>query len=353
MKIIEDIKLDFKDVMFVPNENTLESRKDVSLSRQFVFLHSGNVWEGIPIIAANMDGVGTFAMAKKLSAHNMLTCLTKHYSVQQYVDFYSESDISINHSIYSMGISDSDYEKFNTVKNLLNKELKFVCVDVANGYTQRFMDFCKKIREENPDITLIAGNVVTPEITEKLILNGVDIVKIGTGPGSTCITRKQTGVGYPQLSAILECSDAAKSTGGYIISDGGCTVPGDVAKSFGASADFVMLGSMLAAHNEGVNNNSDIIIDDNGNKFVIFYGMSSDTAMRKHIGSVADYRSSEGKTVKLPFKGSVDNTILDLLGGVRSTGTYIGAKTLREFPDKTTFIRVNQQLNPIFNGKEI
>jgi GMP reductase len=182
-------------------------------------------------------------------------------------------------------------------------DIKFICIDVANGYMQIFADFCAKVREAYPNITLIAGNVVSREVCEELIINGrVDIVKVGIGSGSVCTTRLQTGVGMPQLSAILDCSDAAHGVNGMIISDGGITVPGDIAKAFGAGADFVMCGSMFAGHDEC---DGKIILDKRGNKFKIFYGMSSESAMNRHHGGVANYRAAEGKTVKVPYKGPV------------------------------------------------
>merc|ERR1712187_1025286 len=192
--------------------------------------------------------------------------------------------------------------------------------------------------------TIMAGNVVTKEMTEELIFSGADIVKVGIGPGSVCTTRKQTGVGYPQLSAVLECADAAHGLSGRTISDGGCTCPGDICKAFGAGADFVVLGGMLAGHEECAGE----LINENGDFFKVFYGMSSDTAMKKHAGGVAEYRSSEGKTVKVPYRGPIDETIRDVLGGVRSACTYVGAAELRELSKRMTFIRCTQQLNNVF-----
>lgn len=360
MRIIDDVKLDFKDVLFVPKRSTLESRKDVNLERLFTFKNSKDIWSGVPIMAANMDGVGTFQMAEALSKHKMLTCLAKHFTVDQYANFFTSGSNAVNYTAYSMGITDRDFDKYVQLQLKMgeilgnpidaSETLRFICIDVANGYTKRFMDFCKMMRETNPVATIIAGNVVSPEVTEELILNGVDIVKVGIGPGGVCTTRKQTGVGYPQLSAIIECADAAHGLKGYIIGDGGCTNPGDVAKAFGGGADFTMMGGMFAGHTEG---GGDIQTDDNGEMSVIFYGMSSDTAMEKHVGSVAKYRSSEGKTVRIPYKGEVEGTVLDLLGGLRSTCTYIGAKTIKELPKRTTFVRVTQQLNNVYSGKEV
>ncbi|KAK9744621.1 IMP dehydrogenase / GMP reductase domain [Popillia japonica] len=189
-------------------------------------------------------------------------------------------------------------------------------------------------------INLEAGNVVTGEMVEELILSGADIIKVGIGPGSVCTTRIKTGVGYPQLSAVIECADAAHGLQGHIISDGGCTCAGDVAKAFGAGADFVMAGGMFAGHDECDGE----VIEKNGKKYKLFYGMSSKTAMQKHSGGVAEYRSSEGKTVEVVYKGDVESTVLDILGGLRSACTYTGAGKLKELPRRATFIRCTQQM---------
>lgn len=367
MRIIEDVKLDFKDVLIQPKRSTLESRKDVLLSRDFKFKHSGKVWSGVPLIAANMDGVGTWAMAKVLNKHRVLTALAKSYTYTDWLD-HRHSD-ELPNAMLSTGIGSSDLQKVNAV--LDSVAVDFLCVDVANGYTESFIRTIRELRGRWPKLTIIAGNVVTPEITEELILSGADIVKVGIGPGSVCTTRKQTGVGYPQLSAVIECADAAHGLGGHIIADGGCTCPGDIAKAFGGGADFVMLGGMLAGHDEGGGTKITKYFNPNGEQFITgydgsgvpswewsatqrdfiqFYGMSSATAMEKHHGGVAEYRSSEGKTVEVPYRGGVDATILDILGGLRSTCTYVGAQRIKELPKRTTFIRVNQQLNNIFGG---
>merc|ERR1712084_190459 len=219
-----------------------------------------------------------------------------------------------------------------------------ICIDVANGYSEPFVQCIRDTRKRFPQHTIMAGNVVTGEMTEELLLAGADIVKVGIGPGSVCTTRKMTGVGYPQLSATMECADAAHGLGGCVVSDGGCTCPGDVAKAFGAGADFVMLGGMLAGHDEC----SGELIEEGGQHFKVFYGMSSDTAMKKYAGGVAEYRSSEGKTVRVPYRGPIGETIRDILGGIRSACTYVGAAELKELPLRTTFIRVTQQLNTVF-----
>ena len=345
MRIENDIKLGFKDVMIRPKRSTLKSRSEVSLIRKFTFLHTQKEWEGIPIMAANMDTVGTFEMATILAEHKLFTAVHKHYSMADWKSFLSSADTSIyNHIAVSTGTSQADGEKLQEILKL-NNDLQFICIDVANGYSEYFVDFVKKTREKNPDKVIIAGNVVTGEMVEELLLAGADIIKVGIGPGSVCTTRVKTGVGYPQLSSIIECADAAHGLGGQIISDGGCTIPGDVAKAFGGGADFVMLGGMFAGHTESGGE----LIEEDGEKFKLFYGMSSETAMKKHSGGVAEYRASEGKTVKIPFKGDVTTTVKDILGGIRSTCTYVGARQLKELTKRTTFIRVQEQHNQIFS----
>ncbi len=340
MKIEDGIKLDFSDVLFRPKRSTLSSRREVSLTRTYKFKHSQQEYTGVPIMAANMDGVGTLAMAEALSKHTMFTCLVKSYDSAGYEDY--EGNVDFDNVAISTGTSDKDY---NRLKIMLNHyPFKYICIDVANGYSEHFGDFVAKIRSEYPTHTIIAGNVVTADMTQELILRGADIIKVGIGPGSVCTTRIKTGVGYPQLSAVAECADAAHGLGGHIISDGGCTCPGDVAKAFGAGADFVMLGGMFAGHDEG---GGDVDHTDNT---VTFYGMSSDTAMNKHHGGVAEYRSSEGRTVKVPYRGPVENTVKDILGGIRSTCTYVGASELKHLSKCTTFIRVNNQFNNVFSN---
>ncbi len=325
MRIEEDLKLGFKDVLIRPKRSTLKSRSDVELERQFTFKHSGQSWSGVPIIAANMDTVGTFSMASALASFDILTAVHKHYSVEEWQAFINNSSADVlKHVMVSTGTSDADFEKTKQILDL-NPALNFVCIDVANGYSEHFVQFVAKAREAWPTKTICAGNVVTGEMCEELILSGADIVKVGIGPGSVCTTRVKTGVGYPQLSAVIECADAAHGLGGMIVSDGGCTTPGDVAKAFGGGADFVMLGGMLAGYEESGGR----IVEENGEKFMLFYGMSSESAMKRHVGGVAEYRAAEGKTVKLPLRGPVENTARDILGGLRSACTYVGASRLK------------------------
>ena len=347
MRIETDLKLGFKDVMIRPKRSTLKSRSQVSVEREFKFLHSTTKWNGIPIMAANMDTVGTFEMATELTKHKLFTAIHKHYSVAEWNTFLlTVSPEMYDYIAVSTGTGKNDFKKLIEIITA-HPQLKFICIDVANGYSEHFVSFLKQIRKQFSDKVIIAGNVVTGEMVEELLLAGADIIKVGIGPGSVCTTRIKTGVGYPQLSAIIECADAAHGLGGHIISDGGCTTPGDIAKAFGAGSDFVMLGGMLAGHTE----RGGELLDIDGKKFKQFYGMSSTTAMNKHVGGVAEYRASEGKTVKIPFKGDVVNTIWDILGGLRSSCTYVGASRLKELTKRTTFIRVSEQENRVFTNE--
>ena len=381
MRIDQDVKLDYKDVLIRPKRSTLGSRKEVDLERKFTFRNyepnfpeniEDEHYRGIPIMAANMDGVGTFEMADELARLGMFTCLVKTYSVDELVEFFDTDDYNrTNHVAMSIGISDSDRDKFADVYSRADGNLKYVCIDVANGYSNRFRDFVADIRRTYPHIIIIAGNVVTGEMTEELILAGADIIKVGIGPGSVCTTRIQTGVGYPQLSAVIECADAAHGLGGHIIADGGCTCPGDVAKAFAAGADFVMLGGMLAGHDEGggeviskmyETNEYELVDSDLGEvwkkvtiekQFVQFYGMSSKAANDKHFGGLKEYRSSEGREVLVPYRGAVERTVQDILGGIRSTCTYAGAIKLKHLSKCTTFVRCTQTHNSIYEKSTI
>lgn len=378
MRIDTEVKLDYKDVLIRPKRSYLLSRSEVDMKREFSFPHSDVKWKGVPIIAANMDTVGTFKMAKVLAEHSAMTALHKFYDLNDYQEFVDgkraddHENLSAmpdqglnawNSSFFSFGIADRDIEKMDAVMKIADKRPSdqpvFICLDVANGYSERFARIVNRVRKKYENAVIMAGNVVTGEMTEQLILDGADIVKVGIGPGSVCTTRKMTGVGYPQLSAVIECADAAHGLKGLVCADGGCTVPGDVAKAFAAGADFIMLGGMLAGHDESEGkimtrrfltneldeNNKQIIAEE---KFLEFYGMSSDTAMNKHYGGVAQYRASEGKRVEIPYRGPVGNTLTEILGGVRSTCTYVGAQSLKELSKRTTFVMVSQQINEVF-----
>lgn len=344
MRIEADLKLGFKDVLFRPKRSTLNNRAQVDLNREFRFLHGKASWRGIPIMAANMDTVGTFAMARALAPFGLMTALHKHYRLSQWQDFLVSSPPELLANIMvSTGTSAQDFDKTCQIL-ALSPALHFICVDVANGYAEHFVRFVQRVRERFPEHVICAGNVVSGEMVEELLLSGADLIKVGIGPGSVCTTRVKTGVGYPQLSAIIECADAAHGLKGHIVGDGGCTCPGDVAKAFGGGADFVMLGGMLAAHTESGGQ----LLERDGRQYMQFYGMSSATAMDKHAGGVAEYRASEGKTVELPYRGPVSQTVQDILGGVRSTCTYVGAASLKELSKRTTFIRVQEQENRLF-----
>lgn len=347
MKIENDTKLDFNDVLIRPKRSTLSSRKEVAVSRKFHFKNSNQTWEGVPIVSSNMDTVSCIEMYHSLRQHKCITCFHKYVNIYDLITRIGDPDDS-KYFMLSTGISNDDFDKLSAdIKALDNAGIKthFICIDVANGYMFKLIEFCKRVRWMFPKVTLVAGNVVSREMVEELIINGgIDIIKVGIGSGAVCTTRLQTGVGMPQLSAVMECADAAHGLGGMIISDGGACYPGDVSKAFGGGADFVMLGSMLAGHDECPGET----IEENGEQYKLFYGMSSDTAMNKHHGGVASYRSSEGKTVKIKCKGSVNNTIQNILGGVRSTCTYVGAKNVKDLHKCTTFIRVNRQLNTFY-----
>ena len=344
MRIEHDIKLDYSDVLFKPKRSTLTSRRDVELTRSFKFLNSGKEWSGIPIMSSNMDGVGTFEMAKVLQEHQMITVLRKHYNINDWEKAIGNG-VKMKYLSVCTGtgvIWDPEAPDYVTMKQVLSKypDIPFICVDVANGYHENYGDFVGRLRDEYPDKTIIAGNVITGEMTEELLLRGADIIKCGIGPGSVCTTRLQTGVGVPQLSGIIECADAANGIGGHVIADGGCVYPGDVSKAFGAGAHFVMLGGMLAGHDES---EGEVV-----NGQVEFYGMSSDAAMRIHGSRKDGYRGAEGKVVSIPHKGAVNDTLTEILGGVRSTCTYIGARRIKDMCKCTTFVRVNQQVNNVF-----
>ena len=345
-KIESGEKLDFNNVLIRPKRSSLNSRSQVSLERQFKFKNSPEIWKGTPIISANMDTTGTIEVYNVLKEYEIVTALHKFYTVDDYKAFSQSPNYDPNYFMVSTGISDRDYQILEQILTIINT--KWICIDIANGYLNALTEFCKKVREAYPDKIIVAGNVVTREMTEELILSGkVDIVKVGIGPGSACTTRLKTGVGMPQLSAILECADAAHGVGGQIISDGGITCPGDMAKAFGAGADFVMVGGQFAGHKQ----NPGDLIEENGKQYKLFYGMSSEVAQNRHYGKMEKYRASEGRVIKIPYKGDLNETILDYLGGLRSTCTYINSPSIKQMAKCTTFVRVSQQLNTFFvNG---
>lgn len=344
MRIKDGVMLDFKDVLILPKRSTLDSRSQVNLERTYHFRNSNRQWTGIPIMISNMDTTGTFAMAQVMSKLKILTCIHKFYSIEEWIEFLNTLHADqFNHVVVSSGIADGDFEKLDEILSL-DERLHWICLDVANGYTEKFVGKVKQLRSKYPKHIIIAGNVVTGDMVEELILSGADVIKSGIGSGSVCLTRLKAGVGCPQLSAVVECSDSAHGLKGHLISDGGCVNSGDISKAFAGGADFVMLGGMMAGHDESGGN----VIQKDGNVFVEFYGMSSNTAMEKHYGEKSHYRASEGKRVLIPYRGKVIETINDILGGIRSTCTYVGAASLKELSKRTTFIRVSQQSNEVF-----
>lgn len=342
MRIERDLKLTFDDVLIRPKRSTLISRSDVNLVREFTFRHTQETWVGVPIVAANMDTTGLFSIAEILQGHKMLTCTQKFYSTKEFSDAW-ENGANSEFIAVTCGSTDESFELLKR-KMATNKGLKMICIDVANGYREVFLNFVKRVRGAFPEKIIIAGNVATREMTEALILAGADIVKVGIGPGSVCTTRKVAGVGYPQLSAISECADAAHGLNGHVMSDGGCSSPGDVAKAFAAGADFVMLGGMLAGHDESGGE----LIEDSRGSYKSFYGMSSAKAMETHYGEIANHRAPEGKEVMVPYRGPLEVTVQSILGGLRSACSYAGARRIKDLPKCTTFIRVSMTTNEVF-----
>ena len=342
MRIERDLKLTFDDVLIRPKRSTLVSRSDVNLVREFTFRHTEETWDGVPIVAANMDTTGLFSIAEILQGHKMLTCTQKFYSTREFSEAW-EDGVDPEFIAVTCGSTDESFELLKR-KMSTNRGLKMICIDVANGYREVFLNFVKKVREAFPEKIIIAGNVATREMTEALILAGADIVNVGIGPGSVCTTRKVAGVGYPQLSAISECADAAHGLNGHVMSDGGCSSPGDVAKAFAAGADFVMLGGMLAGHDESGGE----LVEDSEGAYKSFYGMSSAKAMETHYGEIADHRAPEGKEVRVPYRGPLEVTVQSILGGLRSACSYVGARRIKDLPKCTTFIRVSMTTNEVF-----
>lgn len=339
MRIEEDVKLDFCDVLIKPKRSDSPSRYKVDLNCKYKFLNSEATWEGIPIFAANMATVGTFAMAKVLDEKSLLTCLHKHYPLESLLNNFSKN------YFYTIGIKDEDFEKLEIFSKSFRPSK--ICIDVANGYTKYFVNKCKIIRDKYPDAIIMAGNVCTSEMVQELLFAGVDIVKIGIGPGAVCTTRVVTGCGYPQLSAILECADTAHGLKGHVCADGGCVSSGDIAKAFGAGADFVMLGSMLSGTDECEGNWS---YNGLNKTHLEFYGMSSKTAMDNFHGGQSEYKASEGKKVSVPYKGPVNDVLNEILGGLRSTCTMVGTEKLQDLSKCTTFIKVNRTHNTFFGN---
>ena len=348
MLIEDDVKFDYSDVLIRPKRSTLTSRFDVEMERTYSFYHSQKNWTGVPIMASNMDTTGTFKMHNALSKHKMVTCIARHYNkdYSNWADKEHElSKLRLMHSCVMSGISKQELTELVHIAKMF--PVSFVGLDVANGYTKNFVDAVSRVRESLPDSTIIAGNVVTGDMTSELLMAGADIIKVGVGPGSVCTTRIKTGVGYPQLSAVIECADAAHAIGGHIIADGGCNSSGDIVKAFAAGADFVMIGGMLAGHDEC---DGELVFEDDVEEPVgmKFYGMASNTAMERHGHPNREYRGEEGKTVTVPYRGAVDHTVLDILGGIRSACTYVGAKRLKDLTKCATFVKVYNTHNRVY-----
>lgn len=367
-RIRDSIELDFCDVLFRPKRTTLNSRREANVIRKYKFKYYPQTLMSCGIMAANMATTGTFAVNDVLQKYQAITCLHKHYDFQNPENYryiaqnYNKSESAHNaYTFISTGLRDDKEQLFALLKDE-NFKIDKLCIDIANGYIPKLTDFVKEVRDKFPELLIMVGNIVTGDMTQDLLLSGADIVKVGIGPGSVCTTRKLTGVGRPQLSAILECSDAAHGVDGFICADGGCTCAGDVAKAYGAGADFVMLGGMFAGTDEAAGEVIERTVETNEvtgvegelrkvlktEKFKQFYGMSSQLAQERHFGGMACYRASEGKVVEVPYKGSIENVVQEILGGVRSAMTYIGARELKDISKCTTFYRVNRQLNEVF-----
>lgn len=364
-RIIDNVELDFCDVLFMPKRTTLNSRQEADVIRNYKFKYYPKNLTSCGIMAANMATTGTFEINNVLQKYQAITCLHKHYDFKdkknyQYItDNYNKEESAHNaYTFISTGLKDDKQQIFDLLADK-NFKIDKLCIDIANGYIPKLADFVKEVREKFPDILIMVGNIVTGDMTQDLILSGADIVKVGIGPGSVCTTRKLTGVGRPQLSAILECADAAHGVNGFICADGGCTCAGDVAKAYGAGADFVMIGGLFAGTDEAAGEliektvQTNELVDETTflrktEKYKQFYGMSSQLAQEKHFGGMACYRASEGKVVEIPYKGSVENVIQEILGGIRSAMAYIGARRLKDIAKCTTFYRVNRQLNEVF-----
>ena len=315
----------------------MSSRGEVNLERTHTFLWSKKKWTGIPIMSANMDTVGTPAMHRVLSKYNLITCPAKHH-LKKNLDKFKRGKSNV---CWFGGID--DISNIEYIGHVLSSKTSsgFIGLDVANGYTIKFVDAVKKLREKCPKATIAAGNVVTADMTQELILAGADIVKVGIGPGSVCTTRIKTGIGYPQLSAVIECADAAHGLNAHIIADGGCVSSGDIVKAFAGGADFVMIGGMLAGHDE-----CDGTLE---NGVMKFYGMASESALTRHDNQNA-YRGVEGKPVEVEYRGKADETIKDILSGIRSACTYVGANRLKTLSKCTTFVRVNNTHNTVYES---
>jgi len=347
MRIEYDIKLGFKDVMFRPKRSTLKSRSQVNLERTFKMKHSTTEWSGVPIMAANMDTVGTFEMALALSDKKLFTAIHKHYSVDEWNDFLAKAPKGIeNYIALSTGTGSQDFDKIARILSA-NPQLKYLCIDVANGYSEHFVSFVKQTRKKYHDKVIIAGNVVTGEMVEELLLAGADIIKVGIGPGSICTTRVVAGIGVPQITAIMDSVAVASKHGIPIVADGGIKHTGDVAKAIAAGADSIMIGNLLAGHEESP---GDKILYE-GRAYKLYRGMGSLGAM--HQGSADRYFQDpeedisklvpEGIEGRVAYKGNVGDTIYQITGGLRASMGYCGCHNIDEMKNKAPEIFYHQK----------
>ena len=367
MQIINEVQLDFSDVLIKPRRSSIDSRSKVDITRVYKFKWCPYPITGTGIMQANMGTIGNFAVSRKMLENGLFACLHKYHSVEDLISFYDElvnpkdvkhwSPIPVWHRcLLGIGLRDDGIEKLRAINKALGIQVG-VKFDVPNGYIPQVKEKIIELRKEFPEMFIMVGNVVTGDITEDLILSGADCVAVGIGPGGQCLTREQTGCGRPQLSAIIECADAAHQVGGMVCGDGGITCPGDLGKAFGAGADFIMIGSMFAGTDEAdgelitkhiISNEYDIEHDCpclEEKKFKQFYGMSSTLAQEKFGNGKPSYRASEGRVTLIPYVGPVDDVIEELLGGLRSTMTYLGAWKLKNIPKQCVFYKVHNQLN--------
>lgn len=374
MQIIDSVQLDFSDVLIRPRRSTLASRKDVDITREYKFKWCPKVIKGTGIMQANMGTIGNFAVSERMLENGLFACLHKHHSVESLISFYKKlltyDDDRWMRCLLSIGLKDNGVEKLERIYNELGIQVG-IKLDVPNGYIPQVKEMVIKLRNEFPEMFIGVGNIATGDITEDLILSGADCCFGSIGGGSNCLTRKQTGVGRPQFSTIVECAEAAHQVGGMFCSDGGITCPGDIGKAFGAGADFIMIGGLFAGTDEADGeiiekyyNIGELNRTDNGDsytyspvietkKYKLFYGMSSTLAQEKFGNGKPKYRASEGRITQVPYVGSMDDVIEELLGGLRSLMTYIGARRLKDIPKQCIFYRVNNQLNRIFENNTI
>lgn len=349
-KITFQKKLDYNDVLIVPQRTTLKSRSQVCLTRDVQFKHSRQQWSGLPVISSNMDTVTNLETFKLLKRRQMISCFPKYLN-KHWIHTGPPPELSdTDYYMLSTGTNDEDITNVIHLISILKEKgihPKFLCFDVANGYMINLINTCHRLRKAMPNVTFMAGNIVTPHGVKDLVVDGlVDIIKVGIGSGALCTTRKVTGVGYPQLSAVLECAEKAHELGAHIVADGGVTMVGDISKAFCAGGDFVMLGSMLAGHDSSPGD----IITEKGKLYKITYGMSSTIANNKYAGGLKNYKTPEGKVVKMLCKGKMEDTLMRIEGGIRSTCTYIGAHDINEMSHKGSFIVVNNQYNNVLDS---